>query len=75
MSRSGWEALTALDVLFLITALFGLAAAVTGGRFGFFRPDVSLNGATDIVALVATILLTRRSNHPLRMMPHHVRRP
>jgi hypothetical protein len=56
-SRSGWEALTALDVLFLTTALFGLAASVTGGRFGFFRPDVSLNGATDMVALVATILL------------------
>jgi hypothetical protein len=56
-SRSGWEALTASDVLFLITALFGLGAAITGGRFGFFRPDVSLNGATDIVALVATILL------------------
>jgi hypothetical protein len=56
-SQSGWELLTMSDVLLLITALFGLAAASTGGRFGFFRPDVSLNGATDIVALVASILL------------------
>jgi hypothetical protein len=57
VSRSGWEWLTLSDGLFLITGLFGLAAAITGGRFGFFRPDVSLNGATDIVALVAAILL------------------
>jgi hypothetical protein len=57
ISQSGWEALTVSDVLFLITGLFGLAAAITGGRFGFFRRDVSLNGATDILSLVASILL------------------
>ena len=57
ISQSGWEVLTVSDVLLLITGLFGLAAAITGGRFGFFRRDVSLNGATDIVSLVAAILL------------------
>jgi hypothetical protein len=57
VSQSGWEVLTVSDVLLLITGLFGLAAAITGGRFGFFRRDVSLNGATDIVSLVAAILL------------------
>jgi hypothetical protein len=57
VSQSGWEALTVSDGLLLIAALFGLAAAVTGGRFGFFRRDLSLNGATDIVALIAAILL------------------
>jgi hypothetical protein len=57
VSQSGWEVLTVSDVLLLITSLFGLAAAITGGRFGFFRRDVSLNGATDIVSLVAAILL------------------
>src|ERR1700716_196755 len=57
LSQSGWEVLTVSDVLLLITGLFGLAAAITGGRFGFFRRDVSLNGATDIVSLVAAILL------------------
>ena len=56
-SRSGWELLTLSDVLFLITGLFGLAAAITGGRFGFFRRDVSLNGATDILGVIAAILL------------------
>ena len=57
VSQSGWDLLTVSDVLFLITGLFGLAAAITGGRFGFFRRDVSLNGATDILSLVAVILL------------------
>jgi hypothetical protein len=56
-SQSGWEVLTVSDGLLLITGLFGLAAAITGGRFGFFRRDLSLNGATDIVALIAAILL------------------
>ena len=57
VSRNGWEVLTMSDVFFLIVGLFGIAAAVTGGRFGFFRPDVSLNGATDILGLTAAILL------------------
>jgi hypothetical protein len=57
VSQTGWEALTMSDGLFLVTGLFGVAAGVTGGRFGFFRRDVSLNGATDIVALVASLLL------------------
>jgi hypothetical protein len=56
-SQSGWEVLTVSDVLFLITGLFGLAAAITGGRFGFFRRDLSLNGATDILGLISGILL------------------
>jgi len=57
VSRNGWELLTMSDVFFLIAGLFGIAAAITGGRFGFFRPDVSLNGATDILGLIAAILL------------------
>ena len=55
--QSGWEALTVTDVLFLITGVLGLVAAMTGWRFGFFRPDVSMNGAADIVAVVAGIVL------------------
>ena len=57
VSQSGWAVLTVSDVLFLTTGLFGLAAAITGGRFGFFRRDVSLNGATDILGVIAAILL------------------
>jgi hypothetical protein len=57
ISQSGWEVLTVSDVLFLITALFGLAAAITGGRFGFFRRDLSLNAATDILGVISGTLL------------------
>ena len=57
VSQSGWELLIVSDVLFLISGLFGLAAAVTGGRFGFFRPDLSLNGTTDILGVIGAILL------------------
>jgi hypothetical protein len=57
LSLTGWEMFTVSDVLFLITALLGLAAAITGGRFGFFRPDLSLNATADIVAVIAGTLL------------------
>jgi hypothetical protein len=56
-SRSGWELLTTLDVFFLIVGLVAIAAALTGGRIGVFRPDVSLNGATDLFGVVCTILI------------------
>ena len=57
VDRSGWETLQISDLFFLITGLCGVAAAVTGGRFGFFRPDLSLNGMTDILGVIATILV------------------
>lgn len=56
-SRNGWELSATSDVLFVIVGVCGIAAAITGGRFGFFRPDVSLNGAADILAVVAAIVL------------------
>jgi hypothetical protein len=56
-TRNGWELLTMSDFFFLIVGLCGVAAALTGGRFGLFRPDLSLNGTTDILGVVATILL------------------
>jgi hypothetical protein len=54
---NGWEFSTTSDVFFLIVGLCGIAAGLTGGRFGFFRPDLSMNGTTDILGVVATILL------------------
>jgi hypothetical protein len=57
ISRNGWELLRMSDVLLLIVGLHGIAAAITGGRFGYFRPDLSLNGATDILGVVAAVLL------------------
>ena len=41
----------------MITGVSGIAAAITGGRFGFFRPDLSLNGMTDILGVIAGILI------------------
>lgn len=57
VSRNGWEMFLIADGLFLFSGLFGLAAAITGGRFGFFRPDLSLNATADIVAVIAGTLL------------------
>ena len=57
VSRSGWELWTMSDVFFLIAGLCAIAAAITGGRFGLFRPDLTLIGATDLLAIVATVLM------------------
>jgi hypothetical protein len=58
VNRSGWELWTMADVFFLIAGVTALSAAVTGGRIGLFRPDLSLNGATDLLGVVSTVLLT-----------------
>lgn len=55
--RTGFELLTIGDVLLLIVGLVAIVAALTWGRYGLFRPDLSLNGAADLLGLVATILL------------------
>ena len=57
VSRSGWELWTMADMFFLIAGLCAIAAAITGGRFGLFRPDLTLIGATDLLGLMATVLL------------------
>ena len=56
-SRTGWELWTMADVFFLIAGLAAIGAAITGGRFGVFRPDVSLIGATDLLGVVSTVLM------------------
>ena len=55
--RTGFEVLKGLDVFLLIVGLIAIAAALTGGRYGVFRPDVSLNGAADLFGVVSTVLL------------------
>ena len=57
VERTGWELLTMADVFLLIVGLFAIGTALTGGRFGLFRPDLSLNGAADGFGLVATFLI------------------
>jgi hypothetical protein len=54
---SGWELWTMADVFLLIVGLAAIAMALTGGRFGLFRPDMSLRGAADLLGVVATVLL------------------
>ena len=57
VSRSGWELWTMADVFLLIVGLVAIGMALTGGRFGLFRPDLSLSGAADLLGVVATVLL------------------
>ena len=54
---SGWELWTMADVFLLIVGLAAIGTALTGGRFGLFRPDLSLSGAADLLGVVATVLL------------------
>jgi hypothetical protein len=56
-SQDGWQAASIWDVFLVITGICGIVAALTGGRFGFFRPDLSFNGMTDIFGVMASILL------------------
>jgi hypothetical protein len=57
VTHDGWQTLSSWDVFLVITGVSGIAAAITGGRFGFFRPDLSLNGMTDILGVIAGILI------------------
>jgi hypothetical protein len=57
VDRSGFELWTMADVYLLIVGIAAIATAVTGGRIGVFRPDVSLNGAADLLSVVATVML------------------
>ena len=45
------------DVFVLITGVCGIVAALTGGRFGFFRRDLSFNAMTDIFGVVLSTLI------------------
>ena len=53
----GWEALAATDVLLVLVGLHGIAAAFTGGRHGYFRPDLSLNATADITAVFTAVVV------------------
>jgi hypothetical protein len=55
--QTGFELLTTADVFLLIVGLVAVAAALTWRRFGLFRADLSLNGAADLLGLVAIALL------------------
>jgi hypothetical protein len=56
-TRTGWETASVWDVFVVVTGVCGIAAALTGGRFGFFRRDLSFNGMTDIFGVMLGILI------------------
>lgn len=51
-----WDGAAAAQAACAVAGAVGLLAAVTGGRVGFFRPDVSLNGAADMLAVLTAIV-------------------
>jgi hypothetical protein len=55
--RTGFELFTMADVFLLIVGLVAVGATLTRGRFGVFRPDLSVNGAADLLGVVATVLV------------------
>jgi hypothetical protein len=56
-THTGWETVSVWDVFALITGICGIAAAATGGWFGFFRPDLSFNAMTDIFGVILATLI------------------
>lgn len=57
ISRTGFELWTMADVFLLIVGLVAIGAALTRGRIGLFRADVSVTGAADLLGVIATVLL------------------
>lgn len=55
--RTGWQLLTMADVLLLVVGVVAIGTTLTGGRFGLFRPDLSLNGLADGLGVLTTILI------------------
>jgi quinol-cytochrome oxidoreductase complex cytochrome b subunit len=56
-SANGWELLTIGDLFLLWVGVLALLAAVTGGRIGLFRPDLSFIAAADVFGVVASVLM------------------
>lgn len=54
---SGWELLRTGDIVLAIAAVVAVLAALTGGRFSVFRPDISLAGLADMLGVLATVIL------------------
>lgn len=57
LGQSGWQVATIGAPILLTAGLVAIAAAITGGRVGFFRADVSLIGAADLFGVVSAVLL------------------
>ena len=54
---SGWDYSAAAGILALAAGVIAFAAALTGGRIGLFRPDVSMVGATDMFSVATSVVI------------------
>lgn len=54
---TGWELSGTTDVLLVLAGVVAIVAALTGGRFGLFRPDLSLRGAADLLGIASTLII------------------
>jgi hypothetical protein len=55
--RNGWELWTMADIFFGIAGGAAILMALTGGRVGVFRPDMSLRAMADLLGVISTLLL------------------
>ena len=53
---NGWDFNTVAALYFPICGAFGILTAVTGGQYGFMRPDVSIIGGTDLLNVISMLL-------------------
>jgi hypothetical protein len=56
-SRAGWDLSAGVAALVAAAGLVAITVAVSGGRIGLFRSDVSFRGAADILAVVTTVVI------------------
>ncbi|OBG34500.1 hypothetical protein [Mycobacterium sp. E3198] len=57
VNRTGWQSNTIAAALFLVAGVLGIATAITGGKCGLGRPDLSLIAATDLINTTSMLLL------------------
>ncbi|HEX7321765.1 MAG TPA: hypothetical protein VF299_02350 [Mycobacterium sp.] len=54
---TGWDLWRVTFPLCVTVAVCALATAITGGKFGLMRPDVSIIGAADVFGVITTVTL------------------
>jgi hypothetical protein len=54
---AGWDVASGPAALAVLAGVVAVAAAATGGRFGLFRPDVSLRGGADLLGVASSTVL------------------
>lgn len=55
--QTGWDLTAGVAALALIAGLIAVAAALTKGTVGLFRPDVSMRAAADLFGVATTLVV------------------